>query len=136
MEIARSSKGIYINQRKYTLDLITDAGLSGARAVDTRMIKSSHGLTNQGALFKEPEKFRRLVGRLLYLGFTRRDIAYATQSFSQFMQQHREHLWDAALHVLRYLKNNPACGLFFPAQHDLKLEAFCDADWGGCPLTR
>lgn len=80
------------------MDLVSDASLSGAKPVDTPMVKSSHGLTNEGVLFKDPEKFRRLIGRLLYLGFTKPDIAYATQSLSQFMQQPCEHHWEAALH--------------------------------------
>lgn len=82
LEIARSPKGIYINQRKYGLDLISDAGFSGAKPIATPMIKSNHHLLNKGVLFKDPKMIHRLIGRLLYLGFTRPEIAYATQSLS------------------------------------------------------
>lgn len=31
LEVARSAKGIYLNQRKYTLDILQDIGLTDAR---------------------------------------------------------------------------------------------------------
>ncbi|CAL0321255.1 unnamed protein product [Lupinus luteus] len=40
------------------------------------------------------------------------------------------------MRILRYLKNNPGQGLFFSSQNDLSLRAFCDSDWGGCPISR
>ncbi|CAL1361831.1 unnamed protein product [Linum trigynum] len=43
---------------------------------------------------------------------------------------------DAAIRVLRYLKASPGRGLFFPQSSSLTLTTFCDADWGGCPVTR
>jgi len=42
----------------------------------------------------------------------------------------------AAMHVLLYLKNNSAQGLFFPSQHDSSLCAFCDSDCGGCHASQ
>ena len=35
MEIARSKKGIVVSQRKYTLDLLKETGISGCKPVDT-----------------------------------------------------------------------------------------------------
>ena len=75
---------------------------------------------------------------MLYLGFTRPDITHATQQLSQFLHEPHQCHWNAAIHVLRYLKNEPAKGLFYPARPGsaLTIEAYCDADWAACPVTR
>lgn len=129
---------MFVNQRKYALDLLDDTGLLGAKPVATPMVKNINFSTAAHTKLEDPEKFRRLIGRLLYLSFTRPDITYATQQLSQFM--HEPHLchWNAALHILKYLKNDPAKGLFCSAQPSstLSVEAYCDADWASCPDTR
>lgn len=35
MEVARSSEGIFVTQRKYTLDLLKETKMGGYRPVDT-----------------------------------------------------------------------------------------------------
>lgn len=30
----------------------------------------------------------------------------------------------------------PGQGILLPKEGSLSLQAYCDADWGGCPLTR
>ena len=40
IEIARSSKGIILSQRKYTLDLLTETGMLGCRSVATPIDKN------------------------------------------------------------------------------------------------
>jgi len=52
------------------------------------------------------------------------------------MQEPREEHMEAAKHVLRYLKGNPGQGILLKTDCDLRLTAFCDSDWGACPLTR
>lgn len=39
LEVARSSKGIYINQRKYILDIVKDTSLQHAKDADTPLPK-------------------------------------------------------------------------------------------------
>ena len=38
--------------------------------------------------------------------------------------------------VLRYIKGSSDCGIFLQAKANLQLSAFCDSDWGACPITR
>ncbi|KAL0325823.1 UNVERIFIED_CONTAM: putative transposon Ty5-1 protein [Sesamum radiatum] len=57
----------------------------------------------------------KLVGRLLYLGFTRPDISHSVQQLSQFLTRPCEEHWRAAVHVVRYLKGTPTKGLFLPS---------------------
>lgn len=65
---------MFINQRKYILDLITDVGLQNAKYISTPMIKNSKLTSEGGDLFSDPKPYRRLIGRLLYLGLIRPDI--------------------------------------------------------------
>jgi len=42
----------------------------------------------------------------------------------------------AAIHVLQYLKNEPALGIFLSKSPTFDLLAYCDADWVACSHTR
>ncbi|KAI5325061.1 hypothetical protein L3X38_034135 [Prunus dulcis] len=93
-------------------------------------------LFDKGELLKDPEKYRRLVGRLLYLTITRPDITYSVHVLSRIMHQPRLPHMDAALWVVRYLKSTPGQGLLFQSEYKLDLIAYCDSDWEGCAITR
>ncbi|XP_021726228.1 uncharacterized protein LOC110693416 [Chenopodium quinoa] len=134
IEITRNSDGTFLSQRKYIKDVIFYAGMDdcSAGAVPFPSLKLS---TEHGELLKEPDVYRRLVGRLLYLGITRPDLSYSVQHVSQFMHSPRVLHLRAALHVLRYLKGTINCGLWFSAHSSLDLSAYSDTDWGGCQFS-
>lgn len=136
IEVARSSAGLFLYQRKYTLDIISEAGLLGAKPSGFP-IEQNHKLgLASGDLLEDPESYRRLVGRLIYLAVTRPDLAYSVHILSQFMQEPRTEHWEAALRVVRYLKGTPGQGILLSADCDLTLQGWCDSDWAACPLTR
>ncbi|XP_061336488.1 uncharacterized mitochondrial protein AtMg00810-like [Gastrolobium bilobum] len=135
-EVAHSQRGILLNQRKYTLELLSDGGLTGAKHVSTPMEPTLRLCQNQGAPYHESAANRRLVRRLLYLTNTRPDISFTVQQLSQFVAHPTKPHFDAAIRVLKYLKRSPGKGIFFPSHNSLTLSGFTDADWATCPDTR
>jgi len=136
LEVARNPEGFYLCQRKYALEIIEDAGLLGAKPADFPMEQHHKLALASGTPLVDPEPYRRLIGRLIYLSVTRPDLAYSVHILSQFMQQPREEHWEAALRVIRYLKKHPGQGILLRSDSKLNLEGWCDSDWAGCPLTR
>lgn len=136
LEVHIASSGIFLHQHKYTQDLLHLAGLQDASSVDTPLEVNTKYHCEEGNLISDPTLFRQLVDSLNYLTITRLDISFAVQQVSQFMQK-PHHLHLAAVHrIIRYLRGTSYRGLFFPADSPLRLVAYSDADWAGCPNTR
>ncbi|KAK6161983.1 hypothetical protein DH2020_001824 [Rehmannia glutinosa] len=136
LEIFRNDAGTHLCQRKYVLDLLKDAGLLGCKPTSTPFSQGYNVTAQGGAMFADTRRFKRLVGRLLYLNLSRPDISYGVQQLIQFVHAPTQGHWDAAIHLLRYLKGTPSLGLFYPVGQSNKFESFCDADWATCLLTR
>ncbi|GAV72604.1 hypothetical protein CFOL_v3_16092 [Cephalotus follicularis] len=101
----------------------------------------------KGELLHDPEKYRRLVGKLNYLTITRPYISFAVSAVSQFMSGTRTTHSQAVLHIVRYLKGAPGRGLIFCDRgylhivgysdpDCLEVTDYSDADWAGCPVDR
>lgn len=129
IEVLRSNKGIFICQKKYTLDLLTEAGMLECKPVDTPIAVNHKLQIIDGAEEADREQYQRLVGRLNYLSHTRPDIAYAVGVVSQFMHKpHTDHM-EAALRIVRYLKGTYGYGLFFGKNGHSRIHGYTDADW-------
>ena len=80
----------------------------------------------------DPSLYRRLIGKLLYLTLIRPDICYSIHKLSQFMSSPKVTHSQASYRVLKYLKKTPGQGLFLFACSELRLKAYCDANWTTC----
>jgi len=67
IEVARSLEGIFLCQHKYALDIISEAGLLGAKPASFPMEQNHNLALAEGPFLPDPECYRRLVGRLIYL---------------------------------------------------------------------
>ena len=76
IEVARNLDGLFLCQRKYALDIIAETRLLGAKPAKTPL-EQNHNLTlARGVVLKDPAKYRRLVGRLVYLINTCPELSY------------------------------------------------------------
>ena len=68
-------------------------------------MEQNHKLaTSTCPLLNNGEQYRRLVSRLIYLSFTRPDLACFVYILSQFLGAPRHDHWDIVIRVIRYLK--------------------------------
>ena len=71
IEVLRSSRGIFISQRKYVLDLLAETGLIDCKPADTPMMINHRLQMTEGAAMANREQYQKLVGKLIYLSHTR-----------------------------------------------------------------
>ena len=127
---------MFLSQRKYTLDILAETGLLGTKPARSPIDQNHRLALDDSPMYSDPVRYRRLIGRLIYLTITRPELCYSVHVLAQFMQCPREIHWEAATRILRYLKGHPGQGIFLRQNSALQLIAYCDSDWGACPLTR
>ena len=81
MEHPRYFLGIEIAHSKYAIslskmDLLEEAGLLGAKPVNTPMDLDPNFWNGDSKLIEDKIKYRRLVGKLIYLTVTKLDISF------------------------------------------------------------
>ena len=104
IEVSRSPKGIFLSQKKYAIDLLSETRMSAYQPSETPMedglkleVKEDQVPVNKG-------RYQRLVGKLMYLAYTRPDISYALSTVSQFMHNPGEKYMQAVMKIINYLK--------------------------------
>ncbi|XP_075489489.1 secreted RxLR effector protein 161-like [Primulina tabacum] len=131
MELARSSRGITVSQRKYTLDLLKETGMTNCKPAATPMNPNIKLQVRTLEESVDRGRYQRLVGKLIYLAHTRPDIGFAVSMVSRFMNNPSTSHIEAVIMILRYLKSTPGIGLFFKKSQMRTIDVYTDADWAG-----
>lgn len=67
IEVARNSIGMYLCQQKYTLDILSDAGLLGTKPLSFPMEQNHKLRKATGSILSSPDTYYCLVGRLIII---------------------------------------------------------------------
>ena len=113
-----------------------------AAAPGTATLKQS---TNDEAPLDKQEHadYRRAVGKLQWLTYTRPDISFATKELARDLQQPTQHSLRKLRHLLRYLCGTQQYKMIIRPTHThtpqttepIDVNIYVEADWAGCPNT-
>ena len=136
LQVKQSPTGIFINQSKYTKELIEKFGLTHGKV--TRIPMNTNWKIEPGSEGKpvDPSKYRGIIGSLLYLTASRPDISYAVGVCARFQVEPREAHMLAAKNIIKYLKGTINLGLWYPTDDNIQLSGYSDADFAGDRLDR
>lgn len=132
IKVARCTKGIFLSQRKYTLELLDNVSHLSSQSPMEQNLKLT---LFDGALLVDLGTYRWFVGRFIYLTIIRSDIVNLVQILSQFMNKPTPYL-EVAHRVLHYLKSSPGKGILLPSSSSLNITAYYDSNWAICSTTR
>ena len=133
MHITRHDDGAYsLTQPKYVDDMLHRFSMTDCKPTATPMPVGQKLSRDLGDALPTDHQYQALVGSLLYLSVnTRPDISHACGILSRFMSCPTQSHWDAAKHVLRYLKGTKHLGLRFAPSNPgvYGCEMYTDADF-------
>jgi hypothetical protein len=136
LEVWQSSERIFLNQGKYTVEILKRFNMLECKPMNTPMEEKMKLLVNTSSDLIDATLYRQIIGSLMYLTKTRPDICVAVNTLSRFLvEPGRVHL-VAAKHVMRYLKSKMDYGLNYDGDHDFTLSGYNDSDWAGSVADR
>ena len=112
IEVMRSKHEIFLSQRKYVIYLLSEIGKLGVKPCSLPMAPGVH-LTREDKTFEDPERYRKLVGKLNYLTVTCPDIANSVSVVSHYMFAPTVDHWVDVEHILCYLKGASGQGILY-----------------------
>jgi Reverse transcriptase (RNA-dependent DNA polymerase) len=129
IEIAHSSKGLFISQRNYALDLLRETEKLGCKPASTPIDSKYKVNTEEGEPLEDISLFQRLVGRLIYLMVTRLDISFSVSQISKFMHAPRTTHLNVIDKILRYLKGTPGKRIWMKNNNSNEICGYSDTNW-------
>ncbi|XP_068644659.1 uncharacterized mitochondrial protein AtMg00810-like [Aristolochia californica] len=127
IDVFQSKHGIVLSQRKYVLDLLEDIWIIGYRPLATPMDANTKLCASSGEDV-DIDKYKKLVGKLIYLTVTKLDISYAVGVVSQYMHKTQLTHWQALERILKYLKGSSGKGLLYKNHGHFNIEGFLHTD--------
>ncbi|KAA0025703.1 putative gag-pol polyprotein, identical [Cucumis melo var. makuwa] len=113
LEVCQTDGGIFISQKKYVKDLLKKFSMINCKPATTPMNVNEKLQQNDGAEMANAQRFRSLVGGLIYLTHTRPDISYSIGVISRFMQHPSRDHFGAANRVMRYIAGIIEYGIWY-----------------------
>ncbi|GKB44106.1 hypothetical protein Tco_0889048, partial [Tanacetum coccineum] len=134
--MCNNPKGIFINQSKYTYEIVKKYGLITTDSVDTPLVEKSKLDKDLQGKQVDATLYCGMIGSLIYLTSSRPDLIYAVCLCVRYQAKPTEKHLQAINWIFRYLKETINMGRWYSKDTGMSLTAYADADHGGCQDTR
>ncbi|GJZ38521.1 retrovirus-related pol polyprotein from transposon TNT 1-94 [Tanacetum coccineum] len=121
-------EGIFINQSKYALEILTKYEMDTSDLVDTPMVDRSKLDEDPLGIPVDQTRFRSMVGSLMYLTASRLDLVFAMCMCARYQAKSTKKYLEAIKRVFRYLKETINMGLWYLKDTAMALMAYADAN--------
>lgn len=135
LQIHQSPRGIFINQAKYTIEILKKHGMENCDSVGTPMVTTPKIGADLFGKPIDPKKYRSMIGSLMYLTARRPDIQFVVCLLARFQAKPTELHLKEVKSIFRYLRRTINMGLWYPKDSGFNLTAFSDADHAGDQVT-
>lgn len=132
ISITQTSEFLFLSQKSYAETILERVSLSSCKPCATPIDTKGKLSAQSSDPYSDPNGYRKLVGSLQYLTFTRPDISYAVQHICLYMHDPRMSHVAALKRILCYIKGTLSHGLTLHKSSAISLTAYTDADWVGC----
>nr|GEV77197.1 hypothetical protein [Tanacetum cinerariifolium] len=120
---------------EYAQEILIKHGMTSCDSVGTPMA-TKHLDADLSKTPIDQKKYHSMVGALMYLTTSRRDIMHATCYCARYQAKPTEKHLTAVKQIFRYLKDTIHMGLWYPKDTGFELTAFLDSNHVGCLDSR
>nr|GEU54142.1 hypothetical protein [Tanacetum cinerariifolium] len=131
LQIHQSSSGIFINQAKYTLEILHKHAMDKGQSIGTPMAMKPKLDADLSGNPVDQTDYHSKIGSLMYLTSSRPDIVQAVCFCERYQSRPTEKHLKEVKRIFRYLRGTVNMGLWYPKDSSFELTAFSDADHTG-----
>ncbi|GJR31274.1 retrovirus-related pol polyprotein from transposon TNT 1-94 [Tanacetum coccineum] len=136
LQIHQSSKGIFINQAKFALEILKKHNMDNCLSIGTPLSTKPKLDADLNGEPVDQSDYRSKIGSLMYLTSSRPYLVQAVCYCACYQARPTlKHLKEVKK-IFKYLKGTINMGLWYPKDSGFELTAFSDADHAGCIDTR
>jgi hypothetical protein len=135
-QINQLKEGTFIHQEKYTNDILKKFKIDDCKPIKTPMPTNGHLDLDEGGKTVDQKLYRSMIGSLLYLTASMRDIMFSVCMCARFQANPKESHLSSLKRILRYLKYTPSIGLWYPHGACFELLGYSDSDFARCRIDR
>jgi len=130
------SDEIFINQAKYTRELIKRFRLGDAKLSKTLMATTTKLNKDEQGINVDIKLYRNMIGSLLYLTASRPDIMFSVCLCDRFQSFPKESRLIEVKRIIRYLKGTIGMGLWYLKIGQFPMTNYSDVDYVSCKVDR
>ncbi|GKD01205.1 retrovirus-related pol polyprotein from transposon TNT 1-94, partial [Tanacetum coccineum] len=136
LQVFQNPGGIFINQSKFSLEILKKFRMDSCDPVDTPMVDRLKLDEDPLGIPVDQTRFRSMVSSLLYLTASRPDLVFVVCMCARYQASPTKKHLKALKWVFRYLRGTINWGLWYPKDTAMALTAYADTDYAGCQDTR